>query len=81
MAGFADMLKSAVDSALKNPLGALNTVNLAADVLKNAATHPDAALSAFLLSFAKAIGHELSPLEATTLARMVVRVIKRGKRV
>jgi len=81
MAGIGDYLKKAVDSVIENPMGALNTVNVAAGVLKNAATHPEAALSGFLLSFAHAMGYELSVLEANTLSTMVVRTIKKGRKV
>lgn len=82
MAGsMTDFLKNALDNAIKNPMGALNTVNMATGVLKNAATHPEAALSGFLLSLAGIMGHELSVIEANTLARMAVRTIMKGKRV
>lgn len=77
---FADTLKGMLDGAIKNPLGALNNVNMVASVLKNATEKPEAALTGFLLSFAHAMGHELSTVEATTLSRMVVRTIKKSRR-
>lgn len=82
MAGsMTDFLKSAFDNAIKNPVNALNTLNVATGILKNAADRPEAALSGFLLSLAGVMGHELSVVEANTLARMVVRTIARGKKV
>lgn len=81
MAGLADTLKGMLDGAIKNPIGALNSISMSANILKNAAVNPEAALSGFLLSLAGVMGHELSILEANTLARMAVRTIMKGKRV